>query len=343
MENQQKYSNGKKNNSNIFLWGALGLLLIAGTYLFISKKKVSDNLENTEHRLTDVSESREELTNEYNAAQARLDQLRTENVAMDSLIKFKESEIGSMGARIERILKNKEATTAELSQAREMITELEGLIDGFRSQITALKSENIELSNDKKNLIEENKAANNTIQEVTKQKQAVQKEQETSIKKIAKVTEEKVAVEKDLENTKDLGSVLTATQINMNVINKKKNLLGKEVQKETGKARKADLLEINFDLGVNRVSESGQKEIYISVFDPSGNIIHSSGNAASINLAEGGSREYTTVKSVPYTKGQKTYDIKHKCVPTDRFSSGVYSVELYHKGYLIGKDNITLK
>lgn len=343
MDNEQKYSNGKKNNSNIFLWGALGLLLIAGTYLFISKKKVSENLKDTETRLTDVSESREELTTEYNAAQARLDQLRTENVAMDSLIKFKESEIGSMGAQIESILKNKEATAAELRQAREMISDLEGMIDGFQTQIAALKSENIELNNDKKNLIEENKAANNTIREVTKQKQEVQKEQEKSVQKIAEVSEQKEAVEKDLATTKDLGGILTATHIEMNVINKKKNLLGKEVEKETGKARKADLLEVNFDLGVNRVTESGQKEIYISVFDPSGNIIHSSGNAASINLAEGGSRAYTTVKSVPYTKGQKTYDISHNCVPTDKFSSGVYSVELYHKGYLIGKDNITLK
>jgi hypothetical protein len=318
MEENQN-NTGRKNNTNILLWGVIALLVGAGTYFFITKNTALEEKNTAEIRMEEVNIQKDELTREYDAAIVRLDQLTTDNASKDDEIVRQESELGKLRSEIESILKDKNASVAELMKAKGLISSLEALTTQYQKQIGALKQENIQLVDDKRNLTEEKNV-------ITQEKEVLQNDK------------------KNLEEKVDLGQVLSASNIEMKVINKTKNLLGKEKDKATTKARKADLLEINFDLGVNRIIESGEKEIHISVIDPNGKVIHATGNGAGkINLATGGTREYTTKKAVPYSQGKDSYGIKTSCIPTDEFTAGNYKVELYHKGYLIGKDNITLK
>jgi len=325
MEDKQN-NTAERNNTNILLWGVIALLVAAGTYFFITKNSAIEEKDTAEIRLEEVNIQKDQLNREYDAAVVRLDQLKTDNTAKDDEIARQESELGKLRGEIESILKDKNTTVAELMKARSLITALESMTTKYQKQIGALKQENIQLVDDKRNLTEEKRV-------VTQEKEGLQIEKR-GLEKDNKQLEEKV----------DLGQVLSATNIEMKVINKKKNIFGKERDKATTKARRADLLEINFDLGVNRIIESGEKTVHISVIDPSGNVIHATGNGAGkIDLAEGGSKDFTTKKVIPYSQGKNAYGIKTACVPTDNFSAGNYKVELYHKGHLIGKDNITLK
>jgi hypothetical protein len=322
----EEFQTNKPKNSNILLWSIIALLVAAGSYFFIMKNKVSQEKEDTELRLDEVNLEKQTLNKEYNAALARLDNMQGENVKMDSLIRSQGGQIGGLQDEIQRILQDKNATQAELKKAKNLIAQLEDLTVKFQNQIGALKQENIQLTENNRSLAEDKK-----MTEIENEELKLNKEALTSEKN-------------ELKETVEVGSVLSANNISMNVINKKRNLLGRDKEKKTNKARKADLLEINFSLGVNRIIESGEQTIFVSVKGPQGNIIHSTGNASgTIELAEGGTKEYTTKKIVPYTKGKKSYNIKTNCVPTDKFESGTYKVELYHKGYLIGQDNITLK
>ncbi len=318
MEQSQNHTNGR-NNTNILLWGVIALLVAAGAYFFISKITAIKQKDTAELRLEEVNIQKDQLTKEYDAAVVRLDQLNTDNSSKDQEIARQENEIGELRSEIETLLKDKNTTVSDLIKARSLITALETLTTKYQKQIGALKQENIQLVDDKRNLTEEKNV-------LTQEKEGLKVEK------------------KNLEEKVDLGQVLSATNIEMKVINKKKNIFGKERDKATTKARKADLLEINFDLGVNRIIESGEKTILISVMDPNGNVIHATGNGAGkIDLAEGGTKDFTTKKVIPYSQGKNSYGIKTACVPTDQFISGNYQVELYHKGHLIGKDNITLK
>jgi len=322
----EEFQSNKPKNSNLLLWSIIALLVAAGAYFFIQKNKISEEKEETELRLNEVNLDKQELNKEYNAAIARLDNMKTENTQMDSLIKSQDGQIGGLREEIQSILADKNASQAELKKAKNLIAQLEDLTAKFQKQIGALKQENIQLTENNRNLAEEKKMTEIENEDLKQKKEVL--------------TVEK----KELEETVDVGSVLSANSITMNVINKKKNLLGREKEKATRKAKKADFLEVNFALGVNRIIASGNQTIFIAVKDPSGNIIHSQGNAAgAIELAQGGSQQYTTKKVVAYTKGKNAYNINTKCVPTDKFASGTYHVELFHKGYLIGKDDITLK
>jgi hypothetical protein len=119
---------------------------------------------------------------------------------------------------------------------------------------------------------------------------------------------------------------------------KKRLLTGKEANTE--KAKRAELIRINFELTDNRISETGEKQIYIVVYGPDGNAF----GTDKFKLSNGTEKQYTISKMVPYVQGQTTKNIALDWKPnSDKFSSGTYNVEIYHLGYLVGSKNISLK
>ncbi len=296
--------------------GIIALLVAAGIYLFVNKNKAEDKSEALSEQVETIATDKASIESEYNAALARLDEMKNESVQMDSLLASKSSEVEELKSKINAIVKNKNATDAELKEAGRLIKELKNKLSSFQEQITALKNENIQLSEDKKNLISEKN-------EIISEKENLQ------------------TAKKELENTVELGAVLHASGFKLEAINNKKNLFGKEKEVETSKAKKADIMRITFDLDDNRISESGEKMIYICIKAPNGQIVTSSGNK--FKTSEGNEMDYTTTKMVPYRKGEKVYGITTEWRPNSDFEKGNYMVEVYHQGYKIGNQKVSLK
>lgn len=318
MENNSQ-SSRKSFNTNWIYLGIIALLLGAGIYLFVSKNEVEKEYENANNELATVTTDKSAVENEYNAALARLDEMKGESVQMDSLLKDRNDEVEELKEKIKSILDNKNASDAELKQANKMIAQLKSKMDDFQKTITALKQENIELTEDKKQLTEE--------------KNQLSAEHEN-------LKEEKKGVEKVLEKTVETASILHASDFKMEAINQKKNLLGKEKEVETGKAKKADLIRFSFDLDDNRVSESGEKIVYVCMYKPNGTV---AGSGYKFKMSNGSEKVYTTSKTIFYKQGEKVNDITTDWTPNENFDKGTYKVEVYHMGYKIGSENVTLK
>jgi predicted nucleic acid-binding Zn-ribbon protein len=302
----------KSFNSNWIYLGIIALLLIAGIYLFVTKNEVEKQKADTINELATVSTDKAAVENQYNAALARLDEMKGQSIQMDSLLNDRNAEVEELKRKIKKILDNKNASESELKKANSMIAQLNSKMAEFQNTITALKQENINLTEDKKQLT----AAQENLKE------------------------EKRKVEKTLETTIETASILHASDFKMEAINKKKNLLGKDKEVETGKAKKADLIKFSFDLDENRVSESGEKVIYICVYKPNGSI---AGNNSKFKLSNGAEKGYTTSKTISYKQGEKVNDIVTQWIPSEDFEKGNYKVEVYHMGYNIGSENVTLK
>ncbi len=297
--------------------GIIALLLAAAIYLFLTKNQTVNENEQLSNQVTEVSNDKASIETEYNAALARLDQMRGENASMDSVLTTKDAELSEMKAKIEKILKQKNLSTSQLAEANKLIAEFRARMTGFEQQLIALKQENIALSEDNRQLTED--------------KNSLSSEEES-------LTEAKTGLEKKVE----LGSVLHASNIRMEAINTTKTLFGKEKEKETAKAKKADLIRISFDIDDNRISESGEKMVYICVYDPSGNLISGS-NAAKFKLADDNEKAYSATKMINYKQGEKVKGISTDWRPNSSFSSGNYKVEIYHMGYKIGSEKVSLK
>jgi predicted nuclease with TOPRIM domain len=275
--------------------------------MLYDKNKTTDQIAQKDVQIDSISTSRDALQQEYNAANARLDDLISQNSRMDSLVKTKDKEIQDMKSRIASILKNKNATAGELAEARRLIETLKGNIEGYQQTIERLEGEKIILAGERD---------------------------------FARKERDDIGVQRDSLNKKvSLGSVLHASNIHLLPINLKKN--GKEV--ETSKAKRADMMRVTFDLDENRIATTGDKELYVSITSPDGTplAVEALGSGR-FTLEDGTEKLYTAKKTVNYATGQKqTVSMDWK--QNSDFKAGDYGVEIYHDGYKIGQGKVTLK
>lgn len=315
MEEQSNTPRSGIRSSWIYL-SIIAILLAAGIYLFLSKNKAEDENEELTNQVSTVTNDKDNLQKEFEAALLRLDEMKNQSLQADSLLHERAEEVDALKKRIQKILASGHATESQLKEARNMINEFKNRLNNYEKQITALKQENIQLT-------EENK-------DLTEQKGKLEEDKSTLQETV-----------KDREKTIELGSVLHASGFKMEAINQKKNLLGKEKEVETSKAHKADLIRITFNLDDNRISESGEKMLYICVTDPSGNVSANPGSRFKLN--DGSDKPYTVSKTVAYKKGEPVYGISCEWKPSRAFEAGKYKVEVFHMGYKIGGENVSLK
>lgn len=298
----------KNNSKNGIIYGVL-IAALVGTwgYMWYANNKSSEQLAQKEVQVDSLTTSRTELQQEFESANARLDELVTENSRMDSLVKTKDKELSDMKSRISSILSNKNATQAELAEARRLIEQLKSSVENYKATIERLEGEKIVIASERD---------------------------------YARKERDSVGVVKDsLSKKVDLGSVLHASNIKLAPINLKRN--GKEV--ETSKAKRADMMRVSFDLDDNRIAPSGNKEIYVAITSPDGAplAVEALGSGR-FTLEDGTEKLYTVKKSVSYNTGEKQL-VSMDWKQNSDFKVGDYTVEIYHDGYKIGAGKVTLK
>lgn len=144
-----------------------------------------------------------------------------------------------------------------------------------------------------------------------------------------------------LQEKVKLGSVLHASNIRMNAIDLRRN--GTK-QRETGKARKADLLRIQFDIDENRIAESGNKEIYILITAPDGTLLSNAAfGSGTTTDAQGSTLNYTMAKQISLSENQSVKDITVDWNQDSDYMKGDYKIELYHEGFPIGAGSVKLR
>ena len=299
---------GKKNNSIIY-WVIILVLIAACIFIFVNKNKQiadKDDLLKQQQQTSDsMKTDRATLQSDFDAASMKIDQLTTQNSKMDSALQADKTQMAAMQGKIKTILSNKNATQAELKEAREMITSLTNKTKELEIRIAELEKKNTELTG-------QNQQLSQKVDSTTAQNTQL----------------------------KTLGSVLHASNIRMETLHDKRN--GKE--KETKRHRKVDDLRIKFDIDENRIAESGPKQIYLRIMGPDNNVFSSTDNASGMMTTSTGNQiPFSVMKSVNLTQNQPVNDITVDWHPNPKFERGTYTIEIYNGGYKVGEGKVTLK
>jgi len=290
---------------------AAGLLGTWG-YLLYDKNKTGEKLQQTEQQSVSYMSQRDSLKQMYDDVTIRLDSLTGSNNNLQGQLSERQSDIAKLKGEIANILRNKNATQAELARAKTLISELNGKIDGLEAEVTRLTGEN------------QNLTASNT--QLTAEKSTLEQN-------LATTTSEK----QELQSTVDVGSTFAAANFAITPINEKKN--GKE--KVTSTAKRVDKLVISFDVE-NRIAKSGPADIYAIVTAPDGKVISDPAlNSGSLSTRADGEKSFTTKTAIEYEQGTRK-QIQIPLRQTD-FQRGDYKIEVYHNGFKIGEGVRTLK
>lgn len=305
----------KKNNSRNILTGILIIALLATWgYIIYDNNKKQQEKENLTSQIVTSDSAKNELQQELDDAAQRLDAMKTSNARADSLIQTKDKEVQDLKNKIQSILNDKNSTQAQLNEARRLIAQLKGNIDTYASEIESLKAENTQLS--EKNI------------RVSAQRDSVQ----------ANFDSANVVIQ-EKENVIDIGSTLHASNFNITGIQEKNN--GRE--KTTSKAKKVDKIKITFDLDENRITQSGAKDIYISITAPDGKPITVDALGSGRFLTrDGGEKPFTRKVSVNYVQGQKQ-TVTIEWSQNSDFQTGNYKIEVYNNGFKIGQGTVNFR
>jgi DNA repair exonuclease SbcCD ATPase subunit len=319
-----------QGTKNWIMMALIAVLAASSIYLYLSKNKQA-SLATID--IGNANTAKQAVQQEYDAALGRLDLMKSENTQMDSLLTQKDGELNALRTKIESIINNSNATESELKLAKEMINSLNSKLDNFKKEITTLKNTNAKLATDKENLTNDKNNLTKDKENLTAAKTNLENENK-AINDEKEAVKEKAAL---LEKKVEVAKVLRASSIKLAPI--KHTLLGKN-EATTNKAKRADLMRITFNLDDNRISESGEKQVYVVVYNPDGDAY----SAGKFRMANGTEKSYSVIKNIPYIQGQTSKGISMDWSPVNaKFNKGDYNVEIYHMGYLIGQEKVGLK
>ncbi|MBS1774060.1 MAG: hypothetical protein JST82_14470 [Bacteroidetes bacterium] len=298
----------KKNNTWIYV-GIIAVLLASNIYFFVSKNSVQNQLTTSEANFNDADSAKRAIQGEYDAALVRLDELVSKNNVMDSIINDQNGEIAKLKQRINAIVKNGNATKADLEKAKKLIAQLNSKTKSYEERIAELEKSNTELT-----------AANILV---------------------GHERDEAVTENIGLKQKTRLGAVLHASNIRMTPIQLKR---GGKKEKETTRAGRVDIMRIVFDIDENRIAESGKKQIYLCVKGPDGTILSNAAYGSGVtDLADGSSLNYTLLKEIDLVTNQPVKDVTVDWNQDSNYAKGTYTIELYNDGYKIGSGSVSLR
>jgi peptidoglycan hydrolase CwlO-like protein len=307
---QQQVKTQGKNSKNLII-GILGAAVISlGGYMVYDNNKTGNTIKQQETKITAITEEKSNIQTSFDASLARLDSMTTVNTSLQGKLTEKSSEIAKVKTEIRSILNKKNATAAELAQAKTLISNLNSKISGMEQEIVKLTQENQTLTNDKIVLTKEKEKLNQDLEKTTVAKQ-------------------------DLEKKVEVASTLNASNIVITPINVKSN--GKEKVSTT--AKRVDKLVISFDVD-NRIAQPGQTDVYVLVIGPDGKAITT--GTETFTTRDEGDKTYTAKVPVAIETAKKK-NVEFAFAPGTAFQKGSYKIQIYQNGFLIGEGTQELK
>lgn len=287
-------------------WVAIAVLLGICIYLFTAKNQADNQQQLSDLRADSTSTQLVDLQSDYDASLARLDEMVGKNAALDSAMVGQNSEIAKLKTQIESILRD---SKGDMNKARALINQLNGKVKGYEERIAELEGQNTELTNQNTNLAQQRDS----------------------------VTGENTGLQQKVR----LGAVLHASNIRLTPIDLRRN--GSK-QRETGKAKRTDVLRVTFDIDENRVTESGPREIFVKITGPNGSLLSNAAYGSGVtSTAEGASLNYTLVKQVQIQQNANVPNIVMDWNQDSDYKRGTYNIELYNDGYRIGSGSVNLR
>ncbi len=304
------------------------LLLAVSVFLLIRNNNLKQANNLTTEKLDESEQLKAELEEQYYQALSDLEEMRGSNEELNLLIDQQKEELTQSKARIDGLLRNKR----DLSKARAEIKKLTSQVEQYIAEVNQLRAENQELAAQNEMLSEEKQ----TLE--TQLTTTIQKSEAT---KTALVSEnEQLAAERQKLAAKvNVASVVKVQNIEVTGLKIRNN--GKRSEKR--KAQNVDELQVCFTITENNVVEAATEKFFVRIVNPLGETlaIEDLGSGVLKNNESGEQLRFTKVEDIDYDRSSQ--NMCSVWSPSQEFQEGVYSVEIYNKGYLAGSSSFELR
>ena len=307
METNQNESGKKKLLIGVIV--ALVLIVSVALYFVYSGNKDNSNLTAEKSTLDSTFKN---LSDTLDVRRAEIDQINSRNAKLDSNLASSQLMIENEKKQISGLLSKVKMTKNELAEARGLITQYEASISELQKKVVELSAQNQQLTQDNQKLSTDLSTEKKTTSDLSEQNKGLSKKVE-------------------------VGSLLQLAKVDVEGVKQRQN--GKEVEVKNAKA--AESLRISFETGSNKVLSSGPLSLYVRVINPRGETISiANQGSGTLQLAESNTTvQYSKKADIDWNQTNKKVVVYWK---QNISSAGVYKVEVYQSGYLIGKGEVKL-
>ena len=313
-------------SNNLLSYALIGIILLLGLngYQLYINSQLKQDTANQKMELIELEKIKTELDQDYKAAIEGLDELRGDNEELNQLIDSQKLSLQGQKEKINNLIWSKR----ELGKARKEMKALKDQAEQYIKELTKLRDDNQLLTSSNTQLKKEKEALNQLYAEIAQAREILIVEKEEIIKEKA-ILSDKVDI---AEAIKINYMEVQGYQVKDDGKTKKKN-----------KAKNINMLRTCFLTETNVVAKGGEQEFYIRIIDPVGETITDSNDGVGVltNKLDSTQVMYTTSGSIDYqnedTRGCISLSLSEK------LTKGIYDVEIYNNGFMVGKGDFKLK
>jgi hypothetical protein len=260
-------------------------------------------------RFVTVSTEKDRLNLEVEKIEAELDKVNSFNVTLSDKLQQEQKLAREKIAELKRSLQKGQLTQGDLEGAQDQIKELKEFVKNYNDQITRLERENSYLRTERDSF-------------------------KTTVNNISEKADELERENEDLNEKVKVGAALKAAKISISAFKVKSS--GKNIL--VTKASTANKLSISFAIVPNPLAEKNYHKVYLRVFDPAGNLIADESNSFVIDSQQ---MQFSSAIEFSYNDDDTVYKIDW--TNPKEFIKGTYAIILYADGFVMGKEQLTLK
>lgn len=244
-------------------------------------------------------------------------------------------DLNSLKSEYDKAILESNATNEELVAARDNIAKYIDSVQGMKADLATLSRYRRQVGI----LKQEREALLRQVDSLKESNTMIAMQRDSTFAELEKQTvfsDSLVVQNTQLADAVERGSALNLTQFSVDAVRERSS--GKLVS--TQRARRTDRIKVCFTVADNVIAEAGDREFYIEVLDPQGNVM-GAGNTTSVE--DGTSISYTKATNFYYENAN--LDVcDYVSTYSGEFVSGNYMVNVYDdKLKLLGTNKFALK
>jgi predicted nuclease with TOPRIM domain len=309
---------------------AIMLLLLVNAYMMYNKYNQDKIIQKQQEELEEVTQLKNDLDEEYFEALSELDDLKSDNEELNTIIEEQKKKIREQKENIDRLIIDR----SQLQEAKNELENLKDNIDGYLAEMEQLYQEKAELNELNQSLSARNESLEDRVSREREEKMRLKEQKDTLLSSTIQLQKQ----QQQLAEKVDLASVIRVENIDAEGF--KVSRSGK--YRSRRKADNIDILKICFETTFNRVAAKGEETFFIRIINPLGETMAVDALGSGIFTMEDGNEvRYTQSIEIDYQGEPNRYCMEWK--PNAAFKSGLYEIELYNKGHRTGKTTMEMK
>lgn len=306
------------------------ILLLGFLALFFGIKynQLKKELKNQNQVNVELNSEYDDLNSEFAALQEEFKELEDSTLVLNQELEEQRQSLLDQKDKVAALIRSGNLSKKQLSDARLTIASLRDDKNVLIQKVQQLEQENVALK-------EQNKNYSLTLNDFSQKNEQLSQQNEN-------LSNEKQELEqKAVQDAPKVAYAQVVQVKNVSSHGVKYRNSGKEV--ETRNHKKVDKIKVNFTSEVNPVTPKGNLEYVVRIISPDGTVVYDQQRGSGVfnGSAENKNMKYTTKTTVDYEGEEKNISLFWR--QDSGYPEGNYQVEVYNRGYLVGKSGFELR